>query len=322
MSQTTAICQYLGQEYGMDLKDAQGRAHVNQVANDVADIWSEMYKARTGADGGAEFTSSGRLGKWLSHMEGILAASSGTYLFGEQVTYADFCFLNMLRCLEFMFGPAIVGDHSSGSLAPYRAALEARPSMVKFLAAAEPVLYDSCAYKGDAPALEAAEEKAPAASAHAGVPGTRTERTFLAVKPDGVQRGIIGNVITRFENKGFKLVGLKLLTPTAEQAAGHYADLSTKKFFPGLVKFFSSGPIVAMCWEGLGVIKTGRVMLGATNPADSAPGTIRGDYCIDVGRNILHGSDGPESAAHELGFWFEEGELQEYTPANNVWLYE
>jgi len=174
-----------------------------------------------------------------------------------------------------------------------------------------------------------AEEKAePAAVAaadvmpHAGRPGTRYERTFLAVKPDGVQRGIIGNVITRFENKGFKLVGLKMLTPTAEQAAGHYADLSKKKFFPGLVKFFSSGPIVAMCWEGLGVIKTGRVMLGATNPAESAPGTIRGDYCIDVGRNILHGSDGPESAAHELGFWFAEGEIQNYTKATDVWLYE
>eukprot|EP00455_Lapot_gusevi_P043207 TRINITY_DN5221_c0_g1_i5.p2 TRINITY_DN5221_c0_g1~~TRINITY_DN5221_c0_g1_i5.p2 ORF type:complete len:177 (-),score=25.24 TRINITY_DN5221_c0_g1_i5:143-598(-) len=136
---------------------------------------------------------------------------------------------------------------------------------------------------------------------------SKTERTFIAVKPDGVQRGLVGEIIRRFENKGYKLVGLKLLKPTVEQAQQHYSDLSSKKFFGGLCEYFSSGPIVGMVWEGLGVVKGGRVLLGATTPADSLPGTIRGDLCIDVGRNVCHGSDAVESAEKEIAFWFPEG---------------
>ncbi|CAK8684553.1 unnamed protein product [Clavelina lepadiformis] len=117
------------------------------------------------------------------------------------------------------------------------------------------------------------------------------ERTFIAVKPDGVQRGLIGKIICRFEEKGFKLVAMKMLTASQELLEQHYADLSTKPFFKGLVKFMASGPVVAMVWEGKGVVATGRVMLGETNPAQSRPGTIRGDFCIDIGRNICHGSD-------------------------------
>jgi len=157
---------------------------------------------------------------------------------------------------------------------------------------------------------------------HGGLPGTPYERSFIAIKPDGIQRGLIGEIIARFEKKGFKLVALKLITPTPEIAAGHYDDLKDKPFFGGLVNFFSSGPVVAMVWEGSNVIKTGRQMLGATNPAASMPGTIRGDYAIDVGRNVCHGSDGPESAAKEIGFWFSPSELYNWTPADATWKYE
>ena len=140
-----------------------------------------------------------------------------------------------------------------------------------------------------------------------GKPGTNQERTFLAVKPDGVQRGLVGDIIARFEKRGYKLVGLKMVWPTQEMAEEHYADLSKKPFFPGLTKFFSSGPIVCMCWEGKDIIKQGRQMLGETQPLASKPGSIRGDYSIDLGRNICHGSDSPESARHELKMWFPEG---------------
>ena len=154
-----------------------------------------------------------------------------------------------------------------------------------------------------------------------GIAGTKRERTFLAVKPDGVQRLLVGDIISRFEKRGYKLVGLKLEWPTAAKAAEHYADLSKKPFFPGLVKFFSSGPIVCMCWEGLDVIKQGRQMLGETQPLASKPGSIRGDYSIDLGRNICHGSDSPEAAKHELTMWFPEG-VQDYERASDKWLYE
>lgn len=102
----------------------------------------------------------------------------------------------------------------------------------------------------------------------------------------------------------------------------HYADLSARPFFPGLVNYMSSGPVVPMVWEGLNVVKTGRQMLGATNPADSMPGTIRGDYCIQVGRNIIHGSDAVESAQKEIALWFNEKELVDWKPASVDWVYE
>lgn len=140
-----------------------------------------------------------------------------------------------------------------------------------------------------------------------GIPGTNQERTFLAVKPDGVQRGLVGDIVARFEKRGYKLVGLKLVWPTLEMAQAHYADLSSKPFYGGLCKFFSSGPIVCMCWEGKDIIKQGRQMLGETQPLASKPGSIRGDYSIDLGRNICHGSDSPEAAEHELAMWFPEG---------------
>ncbi|TMS21847.1 Nucleoside diphosphate kinase B, partial [Larimichthys crocea] len=147
------------------------------------------------------------------------------------------------------------------------------------------------------------------------------ERTFLAIKPDGVQRGIIGEIIKRFEVKGFKLVGLKMLHASDELLNEHYIDLKDRPFFPTLIKYMSSGPVVAMVWEGKGVVKTGRVMLGETNPADSKPGTIRGDFCIDVSKNIIHGSDSVESANKEIGLWFKQEELVSYTSCAFSWLY-
>mmetsp|Transcript_15108 Transcript_15108/g.28644 ORF Transcript_15108/g.28644 Transcript_15108/m.28644 type:complete len:223 (-) Transcript_15108:153-821(-) len=154
-----------------------------------------------------------------------------------------------------------------------------------------------------------------------GKPGTNQERTFLAVKPDGVQRGLVGDIIARFEKRGYKLVGLKMVWPTEEMAAAHYADLKKKPFFGGLVKFFSSGPIVCMCWEGKDIIKQGRQMLGETQPLSSKPGSIRGDYSIDLGRNICHGSDSPESAEHELKMWFPEG-VNDWSKSVDAWVYE
>ncbi|KAM9336497.1 NME/NM23 nucleoside diphosphate kinase 2a [Symphorus nematophorus] len=147
------------------------------------------------------------------------------------------------------------------------------------------------------------------------------ERTFIAIKPDGVQRGIIGEIIKRFEMKGFKLVGLKMLHASNSLLEQHYIDLKERPFFPGLIEYMSSGPVVAMVWEGKGVVKTGRVMLGETNPAESKPGTIRGDFCIDVGRNIIHGSDSVDSANKEISLWFKQDELVGYTSCAFDWIY-
>uniref|UniRef100_A0A3Q3XK91 Nucleoside diphosphate kinase n=1 Tax=Mola mola TaxID=94237 RepID=A0A3Q3XK91_MOLML len=157
------------------------------------------------------------------------------------------------------------------------------------------------------------------------------ERTFIAIKPDGVQRGIIGEIVKRFEMKGFKLVGMKipfhknvvclLLQASQEHLMKHYIDLKDRPFFPTLIKYMSSGPVVAMVWEGKGVVATGRVMLGETNPAESKPGTIRGDFCIDVSKNIIHGSDSVESAKKEISLWFKDEELVSYTSCAFSWLY-
>jgi nucleoside-diphosphate kinase len=122
------------------------------------------------------------------------------------------------------------------------------------------------------------------------------ERTYIMIKPDGVQRGLVGEIISRFEKRGFFLRALKLAQPTEDLLRKHYSDLTEKVFFPKLLKYMLSGPVVCMVWEGTGAVATGRVMLGETQPLKSAPGTIRGDFCIDVGRNICHGSDSVESA--------------------------
>merc|ERR1712086_820706 len=155
-----------------------------------------------------------------------------------------------------------------------------------------------------------------------GIHGSHQERTFIAVKPDGVQRGVVGDIIARFEKRGYKLVALKMVTPSKKFAEAHYADLNKKKFFNSLTDFFSSGPVVAMVWEGEDAVRYGRVLLGATNPADSAPGTIRGDFCINVGRNICHGSDSAEGAQAEIALWWNESEINNWTKDSDKWVYE
>ncbi|KAE9406436.1 nucleoside diphosphate kinase [Gymnopus androsaceus JB14] len=139
------------------------------------------------------------------------------------------------------------------------------------------------------------------------------EQTYIMVKPDGVQRGLVGEIIARFEKRGFKLVALKLVHATPQHLEKHYADLKGKPFFPGLIKYMASGPVVGMVWEGLDAVKTGRAMLG----------TIRGDYCLAVGRNICHGSDAVESAQKEIAAvqWFPEGLIQ-YTNSMEGWVFE
>ncbi|XP_059527621.1 nucleoside diphosphate kinase B-like [Myotis daubentonii] len=149
-----------------------------------------------------------------------------------------------------------------------------------------------------------------------------TERTFIAIKPDGVQRGLVGDIIKRFEQKGFRLVAMKFLRASEDLLKQHYIDLKDRPFYPGLVKYMNSGPVVAMVWEGLNVVKTGRMMLGETNPADSKPGTIRGDFCIQVGRNIIHGSDSVKSAEREISLWFKPEELVDYKSCAFDWIYE
>jgi len=149
------------------------------------------------------------------------------------------------------------------------------------------------------------------------------ERTFIMIKPDGVHRGLVGEIIKRFEQKGFKLVAMKYTWASEDLLKKHYADLSTKCFFAGLVKYMSSGPVVPMVWEGKNVVKTGRVMLGETDPFKSSPGTIRGDYCIEVGRNICHGSDAVESAEKEIALWFGgDKEVVDWNPCASSWVYE
>ncbi|KAK9477517.1 nucleoside diphosphate kinase [Lipomyces japonicus] len=149
-----------------------------------------------------------------------------------------------------------------------------------------------------------------------------SEQTFIAIKPDGVQRGLVAPIISRFEQKGYKLVGIKLTSPSEELLKEHYADLTAKPFFPGLLNYMRSGPVLAMVWEGKDAVKTGRVLLGATNPNAAGPGTIRGDYAIDVGRNVAHGSDSVENAKKEIGLWFKKDEVVAYTPTVFKWIYE
>ena len=145
----------------------------------------------------------------------------------------------------------------------------------------------------------------------AGEPGTKRERTLILVKPDGVERGVVGAVMNKFEAKGFKLVGLKMLTPTLEQAQDNYAGLKHLPFFPGLCSYFASGPIVCMCWEGKDVIKTGRGMVDE----------VRAVYAADRGRNCIDGSDSVEGAAEELGRWFTHEDMSNYTRAVDAKIY-
>ena len=147
------------------------------------------------------------------------------------------------------------------------------------------------------------------------------ETTYVMIKPDGVQRGLIGEIIGRFEQKGLKLVGLKSIIPSEEIARSHYAVHSERPFFPGLIKFVTSGPVVCMAWAGKDAINVARNLIGPTNGREAPPGTIRGDYGMDIGYNMIHGSDAPETAEFELGLWFSEG-VMDWDQTISKWFYE
>ncbi|WMV35477.1 hypothetical protein MTR67_028862 [Solanum verrucosum] len=192
------------------------------------------------------------------------------------------------------------------------------------------------------------------------------EQTYIMIKPDGVQRGLVGEILSRFEKKGFKLTGLKLfqcpkelaedlhcslvscyvflffvlgfatLEPRPEglsettslpprgsgKVCEHYKDLQSKPFFPKLIDYITSGPVVCMGWEGVGVVASARKLIGATNPLNAEPGTIRGDLAVQTGRNVVHGSDSPDNGKREIGLWFKEGELCAWTAVQEPWLVE
>lgn len=135
------------------------------------------------------------------------------------------------------------------------------------------------------------------------------ERTYIMVKPDGVQRGLTGEIIRRFEGRGLRLVGLKMLVPTRETAETHYAVHHERPFYGELVNFITSGPVVAMVWEGANAVRAARQMIGATNPLDAAPGSLRGDFALETGQNLIHGSDAPETAQTEIALWFDDSDV-------------
>ena len=148
------------------------------------------------------------------------------------------------------------------------------------------------------------------------------ERTLIIVKPDGVQRGLIGNVIARFERRGLKIVGLKMIQVSRELAEQHYAEHRGKPFFEGLVGFITSSPVVVGVLEGPSAIEVVRATVGATNPATSAPGTIRADYGLTIGRNLIHASDGADAAQREVALFFSPDELLSYERSIDGWLIE
>lgn len=148
------------------------------------------------------------------------------------------------------------------------------------------------------------------------------KRTFVMIKPDAFQRGLVGEVVSRIEDRGLKLVGMKLLVPSQEQGEKHYAEHSDEPFYEDLVGFITSGPAVPMVVEGENAVSVSRDMIGATDPAEASPGTVRGDLALDIGRNCVHAADAPETAEREISIYFDEDEIESYERNDEAWLYE
>lgn len=148
------------------------------------------------------------------------------------------------------------------------------------------------------------------------------ERTLVIIKPDGVQRGLIGPIITRLERRGLKITAMKMIQMGYDLARKHYAVHEGKPFYEGLIEYITSGPVVVMVVEGKKAIEIVRRTMGATNPMEAAPGTIRADYGLEIGRNLVHGSDGPETAAFEIPLFFNEDEILSYTRDTDRWIFE
>ena len=149
-----------------------------------------------------------------------------------------------------------------------------------------------------------------------------TERTLVLVKPDGVQRGLTGEIVGRLERTGLQIIGMKLMLISEDLASRHYAEHAEKPFYRGLVSFITSSPVVALVLEGPSAISTTRKIMGVTDPADAAPGSIRGDLGIDMGRNLIHGSANAEDAAREVALFFDDSELISYDRATQPWIVE
>lgn len=148
------------------------------------------------------------------------------------------------------------------------------------------------------------------------------QRTLVLVKPDGVQRGFIGEIVGRFEGRGLKLIAMKMMRVTRDLAARHYAEHQGKPFYEGLLTFITSGPIIAMIWEGREAVNVVRGLMGATDPLKAGPGTIRGDLALDLGMNLIHGSDSPARAEDEMALFFSAGELHDYERTSDRWIHE
>jgi len=148
------------------------------------------------------------------------------------------------------------------------------------------------------------------------------ERTLVIIKPDGVQRGLVGPILTRLERRGLRLAAMKLIQISPELAARHYAVHQGKPFYQGLIEFITSGPVVVAVIEGRNAIDIVRRTMGATNPADAAPGTIRADFGLEIGRNLVHGSDGPDTAAYEIPLFFDKVDILDYGRAIDDWINE
>ena len=148
------------------------------------------------------------------------------------------------------------------------------------------------------------------------------ERSLVLVKPDGVQRGLVGEVISRLERRGLRLVGAKFVAVNRELAEAHYAEHKGKPFYDGLITYITSSPVMAMAWEGPNAVAAIRQTMGATKPTEAAPGTIRHDYALQVGRNLTHASDKPETGEREVGLWFTKNELVDWQRDADRWLFE
>jgi nucleoside-diphosphate kinase len=148
------------------------------------------------------------------------------------------------------------------------------------------------------------------------------ERTLIILKPDAIQRGLVGEIVSRFERKGLQVVGIKLMRIPPQLAETHYESHKGKPFYPGLVKFMTSSPVIVLAMAGKGAIDVARKMMGKTFGSQAEPGTIRGDFGVSNSFNLIHGSDSPESAKRELGLFFKPDELLEWTPASQSWVYD
>jgi len=255
-----------------------------------------------------------------------------TFLVGERVTLADICCMcNLLLPFKWVLDPesrsgfnnvtrwfltvanqpqakTVIGETSLCSKA---AAFDAK-AFAEFSKGGKTKQRATSGRQSESSATELSYEYDPKSK----------ERTFIMVKPDGVQRGLVGEIIDRFETRGgLKLVAMKFMQASVDHMKLHYADLASKPFFNGMVEYMASSPVVPMVWEGLNAAKIGRMLLGETDPQKSLPGSIRGDFCLDIGRNLIHGSDSPDSAKKEIELWFG-ADLTEWIPTNQFFNYE